>query len=91
VFSIGCKEVPTGLVIVFEDNSKGISTGKKERIFDRRFDDRKGIGLFQVQEIQEITEITLNETGKPGKGAQFEMHVPKQGFRFRTPDTSRNS
>jgi len=34
-----------------------------------------------VQEILDITGITIHETGEPGKGARFEMTVPKGAWR----------
>jgi len=33
--------------------------------------------LIFVREILAITGITIRETGEPGKGARFEMTVPK--------------
>jgi len=38
--------------------------------------------LFLSQEILSITGITITETGEPGKGARFEITVPKGGYRF---------
>ena len=32
--------------------------------------------------ILDITGITIKETGEPGKGARFEMVVPKGMWRF---------
>ena len=34
-------------------------------------------GLYLMREILAITGITIRETGEPGKGARFEMVVPK--------------
>ena len=39
-------------------------------------------GLFLAQEILAITAITITETGEPGKGARFEMTVPKEAYRL---------
>jgi hypothetical protein len=38
--------------------------------------------LFLSQEILSITGITIAETGIPGKGARFEITVPKGAYRF---------
>ena len=68
-------------LIFVEDDGPGISENKKEEIF------RKGIGtagsssLFLSREILSITGITIRETGEPGKGARFEMLVPKGMYR----------
>jgi PAS domain S-box-containing protein len=76
-------ETPTGVVLCYEDDGVGISEEKKERIFLRGEGVRTAMrGLFFVREILDITNITIKETGEPGKGARFEMTVPKGGFRF---------
>ncbi len=38
-------------------------------------------GLFFAREILSITGITITETGESGKGARFEMAVPKGAWR----------
>lgn len=38
-------------------------------------------GMFLVREILSLTDITIKETGVPGKGARFEITVPKEAFR----------
>jgi PAS domain S-box-containing protein len=70
------------LIVVWEDNGIGVATDEKERIFERGFGKNTGLGLFLVQEILALTEITIAETGKPGKGARFEITVPKGSYRF---------
>jgi signal transduction histidine kinase len=40
------------------------------------------MGLFLSREILSITGITIKETGEPGKGARFEMTVPKGACRI---------
>ena len=37
--------------------------------------------LVFVREILDITGITITETGEPGKGARFEMVVPRGTWR----------
>jgi len=64
-------------VIVCEDDGDGVPAGEKEKIFDRGFGKNTGLGLFLSREILDITGITIKETGEPGKGARFEMTVPK--------------
>ncbi|MDO8872717.1 MAG: PAS domain S-box protein [Methanoregula sp.] len=76
------QETSEGLVLVFEDNGVGIYEDRKEKIFDRRYEDKKGIGLFLIREILEITGMTFKEIGKHGKGARFEIAVPKGAYRF---------
>jgi hypothetical protein len=38
-----------------------------------------------AREILAITELTIHETGEPGKGARYEIHVPKRFYRLRVP------
>jgi PAS domain S-box-containing protein len=76
------QETPTGLTLFFEDNGIGIPDDMKEKIFDRKTNVEKGMGLFLVREILGITEISIRETGVFGKGARFEIAVRKGAYRF---------
>jgi signal transduction histidine kinase len=69
-------------VIVCEDDGDGVPAGEKEKIFERGFGKNTGMGLFLAREILDITGITITETGEPGKGARFEMVVPKGMWRM---------
>ena len=75
-------EADDGLVICCEDNGIGIPNDAKERIFRREYFRNTGYGLFLIVEILGITGITIKETGSPGSGARFEIHVPKGSYRF---------
>jgi signal transduction histidine kinase len=65
------------ILFVCEDDGDGIPVEDKERIFDWGFGKNTGFGLAISREILGITGITIRETGVPGKGARFEMAVPK--------------
>jgi signal transduction histidine kinase len=69
------------LVIVCEDDGAGVPAEVKKKIFQRKYYQNTGLGLFLSQEILSITGLTLKETGIYGKGARFEIHVPKEAFR----------
>jgi PAS domain S-box-containing protein len=69
-------------LIVCEDDGNGVPAAEKERIFERDFGRNTGLGLFLSREILGITGITIRENGIPGKGARFEMAVPKDSYRF---------
>jgi len=69
-------------IIVCEDDGDGVVAEEKERIFDRGFGKNTGLGLALAREILDITGITIRETGVPGKGARFEMIVPKGKYRI---------
>jgi signal transduction histidine kinase len=79
--SISVHDTETGAVLVIEDNGTGIPAADKERIFERGFGKRTGWGLFLAREILAITGMTITETGEPGKGARFEIHIPAEAYR----------
>ena len=79
---ITCHETGTGLVVTCEDDGAGITGEDKARLFEKGYGKNTGLGLFLTREILAITGITITETGEPGKGARFEMVVPKGAYRF---------
>ena len=86
-FDLGYEEGPEGLILVFSDNGPGVPADMKERIFQRRDDNKKGMGLFLTREILSITDISIAETGVPGEGARFEIHIPRGAYRYTAPRT----
>ncbi|MCX6689115.1 MAG: PAS domain S-box protein, partial [Methanoregula sp.] len=73
-------------VLICEDDGNGVVADEKEKIFERGFGKNTGLGLFISHEILGITGITITETGEPGKGARFEMTVPKGMWRISETD-----
>ncbi len=80
--TVSYHESEDGLDLLFEDNGIGIPFDEKEKIFERGYGKNIGYGLFMAREILAITELTIRETGEPGKGARYEIHVPKRFYRF---------
>ncbi|AGB03330.1 response regulator [Methanoregula formicica] len=78
---VRCERKGDELTIVVEDNGIGIPDNEKEKIFGKGFGKNTGFGLFLVREILSITGITIRETGTPGKGARFEILVPRECWR----------
>ena len=70
------------LVLVYQDNGEGIPAEYKEAILQRKFFKHTGFGLYLSRSILGITKMTIRENGEPGKGARFEILVPKGAFRF---------
>jgi PAS domain S-box-containing protein len=68
-------------IMVCEDDGDGIPLNEKEKIFERGFGKNTGLGLAISQEILSITGMTITETGEPGKGARFEIVIPKGKYR----------
>ncbi len=70
------------LVIAWEDDGVGIPASEKEKIFKRGYGRNTGMGLFLIREILSLTGITIRENGEPGKGARFEIIIPKGRYRI---------
>jgi signal transduction histidine kinase len=75
------QKTENGLVIVCEDDGVGINDEDRKHLFEQGFRDYKGLTLFHVRENLGMNGITIQETGSYGKGARFEMIVPKGAFR----------
>ena len=69
-------------LVVCEDDGDGVVAEEKEKIFERGYGKNTGLGLALSREVLDITGITIRETGEPGKGARFEMTVPKGAWRM---------
>jgi PAS domain S-box-containing protein len=70
------------LVVIYKDNGAGVPAEYKKAILQRKYFKHTGFGLYLSQTILGITGMSLQENGEPGKGAQFEILVPKGSFRF---------
>lgn len=70
----------TGNEFLYPGN--GVASGEKEKIFDRGFGKNTGLGLALSRENLATTGITIIENGEPGKGARFEIRVPKRMWRI---------
>jgi len=71
----------SGLTILCEDDGEGIPVHEKEMIFTPGYGRKTGYGLFLVREILGITGATIREIGQEGKGALFEIAVPKDMYK----------
>ncbi|MGC9436310.1 MAG: PAS domain S-box protein, partial [Methanomicrobiales archaeon] len=82
--TVSCRTGNRDLVIVWEDDGAGVSADEKERIFEKGVGKNTGFGLYLVREILGITGMTISETGTPGRGARFEIRVPREYWREKT-------
>ncbi|MGA2913085.1 MAG: ATP-binding protein [Methanoregula sp.] len=80
---IHCQETHDGMTIILQDNGIGIPLNDKEKIFEKGFGKDTSLGLFLVREILSITGITIRETGIEGRGARFEIIVPRGVYRLK--------
>jgi PAS domain S-box-containing protein len=78
---VSAEERDGELVIIIEDDGAGVPAEEKELIFTPGYGKNTGLGLTLSREILAVTEIRITETGTPGNGARFEMHVPPQSWR----------
>jgi PAS domain S-box-containing protein len=76
-----CYQSGTKLTIVCEDNGVGIDSESRKHLFERGYGKNQGYGLFLIREILAITRITIDECGERGKGARFEITIPKDLYR----------
>lgn len=81
--TVRCEHTGEDLLITVEDNGVGVPLDLKQKIFKKGFGKNTGFGLFLAREILAITGIMIHETGTHGRGARFEIIVPKGGFRYR--------
>ncbi|RPJ53486.1 MAG: sensor histidine kinase, partial [Methanobacteriota archaeon] len=86
------EEHPDAIVLIFEDNGAGVSAIEKELIFRRGYGKNTGYGLFLCREILALTGMSILETGEPGRGARFEIAVPRVNCRLHAKrgETSRD-
>jgi len=79
---ISCNESFEELLIVCDDDGIGIPADAKEKIFNHQYYKNRGLDMYLAREILSLTGISIRETGVYGKGARFELHVPKGTYRF---------
>lgn len=83
---VSTRESDNHLTIIWEDNGVGIPVEEKEPVFEHGFGKNTGLGLFMVREILSLTDISIQETGDEGKGARFEIVVPKGAYKRSNSD-----
>ena len=69
-------------VIFLEDDGPGIPADRKEIIFEKGMGSGGSGSLFLSREILSVTGMTITENGVPGKGARYEIRIPKGSYRF---------
>ena len=79
---ITARESASGCTLVYQDNGVGIPEHKRKDLFTKSFGKMTGFDLFFVHDILDIYGMKIDETGEPGKGARFEITVPKGLYRF---------
>jgi PAS domain S-box-containing protein len=70
-------------ILTIEDDGVGVPTEDKEHIFGEGLGTKTRLTLYHTREVLAITGISIRETGVMGKGARFEIVIPKDGYLFR--------
>jgi PAS domain S-box-containing protein len=67
------------LNLVYEDDGVGIPVHEKPRLFTKGYSTggSTGYGLYLIKKIIEFYGWTIQETGTPGRGAQFTITIAK--------------
>ncbi len=65
------------LKLVYEDDGVGISSTDKPKLFAKGYGRGTGYGLYLIKKMMEVYGWTIQETGEPGKGAQFTITIPR--------------
>lgn len=80
--TFSCHETPDGLIFICDDDGVGVPHERKIRLFERGAGERSGFDLFFIRECLALYGMSIAETGEPGKGARFEISVPKGAYQF---------
>ncbi|MEN6609728.1 MAG: PAS domain S-box protein [Methanoregulaceae archaeon] len=70
----------SGGVLLIEDNGVGIRNEDKEILFNPANDENMIGSLQIVREILSVTGLQITESGTYGKGARFEIFIPKESL-----------
>ena len=84
--SVSTRIEDSNLIIIYEDNGIGIPASNKSRIFAQGFGNHTGLGMFFAYQIIQLMGGTIVENGVPGKGARFQIKLPKDAYRVSNCD-----
>jgi signal transduction histidine kinase len=84
---ITAREEEAGLLVTIEDNGVGVPAEHKELIFELGFGRHTGYGLYLAREILANAGFSIRETGDPGKGARFELRIPRGRYMVHPKET----
>lgn len=74
------EKVDGTLVLAFEDDGVGVRTAEKDKVFTFGYGKNTGFGLAFSREILSVTGIDIAETGIFGRGARFEIQIPRRAW-----------
>jgi PAS domain S-box-containing protein len=65
------------LKLVYQDDGNGIPLTEKPNLFKEGYGKGTGYGLYLIKKMMEVYGWMIQETGEPGRGAQFTLTIPK--------------
>lgn len=82
-----CRQTPEGPTIVYEDNGAGIAADRRSRIFTDELARISEFSFVFIPDLSDLSGLGIRETGETGKGARFEITVPKGMYRIGSQNT----
>ncbi len=82
VIQVSVGDVGKEKVLVWADDGVGVPAEEKDLIFEQGYGRNTGLGLALSKEILSITGLTIRESGEEGRGARFEITMPREAWRF---------
>jgi two-component system sensor histidine kinase/response regulator len=71
------KSDKTQLRLIYQDDGNGILLAEKPNLFKEGYGKGTGYGLYLIKKMMEVYGWTIQETGEPGRGAQFTITIPR--------------
>ena len=65
------------LRLIYQDDGNGIPLAEKPNLFKEGYGKGTGYGLYLIKKMMEVYGWTIQETGEPGRGAQFTITIPR--------------
>jgi PAS domain S-box-containing protein len=66
------------LKLIYQDDGVGIQWDEKPHLFKEGYGKGTGYGLYLIKKMTEVYGWAIQETGEPGRGAQFTITIPKE-------------
>jgi PAS domain S-box-containing protein len=65
------------LRLIYQDDGNGIPLAEKPNLFKEGYGKGTGYGLYLIKKMMEVYGWMIQETGEPGRGAQFTITIPR--------------
>jgi PAS domain S-box-containing protein len=72
-----------GLRLLYEDDGVGVPAQMKPKLFTKGYGQGTGLGLYLIKKTLEVYGWQITENGTEGKGARFEITIPKDNYKIK--------